>query len=64
MTDVVCVNRYYAWYEDTGALETIYYKLTYDLQKWYELFQKPIMITEYGADTVPGQHTVSTLFSL
>jgi len=57
-TDILCVNRYYGWYDDTGALETIPYKLSNDLTIWHNLFKKPIIMTEYGADTVPGQHTV------
>ena len=59
-TDVQCFNRYYGWYEDTGQLETIPYKMSYDLDKWYETLQKPLIVTEYGADTVPGLHTVRT----
>ena len=57
--DVLCINRYYGWYEDTGHLDTIPYKLTQDLDNWYKRFQRPIIITEYGADTVSGLHTVS-----
>jgi len=55
---VTCVNRYYGWYEDIGQLETIAYKLTADLTEWYQRYQRPIIITEYGADTVSGLHAV------
>jgi len=58
--DIVCVNRYFGWYQDTGALTTITTRLAYDLDLWYKRFNKPIIITEYGADTVPGQHSVPT----
>ncbi|KAI0212759.1 Beta-glucuronidase [Lamellibrachia satsuma] len=57
-TDVQCINRYYGWYHDTGHLETIPFQLTYDLEQWYKTFKKPLIITEYGADTVPGLHTM------
>ena len=60
-TDVQCVNRYYGWYADPGHLETIKYHLPYDLNKWHETFPKPYIITEYGADTVVGLHTVKYL---
>jgi len=55
-TDVLCINRYYGWYEDVGQLETIPTHLTYDFDQWHAKFNKPIIITEYGADTVEGQH--------
>ena len=35
--------------------------MPYDLNKWYEKYQKPYIITEYGADTVSGLHTVSLI---
>ena len=34
-------------------------QLKNDLDNWFNEFKKPLMITEYGADTVPGLHTVS-----
>ncbi|KAK2141385.1 hypothetical protein LSH36_1110g00041 [Paralvinella palmiformis] len=55
-TDFQCINRYYGWYQDTGHTETIATHLSYDLDHWYKVLQKPIMVTEYGADTVPGLH--------
>ncbi|MCC5788274.1 MAG: beta-glucuronidase [Opitutales bacterium] len=54
--DVVCLNRYPAWYTDVGLLETIYPNLMQDLKEMYEKYQKPIIITEYGADTIAGFH--------
>ena len=63
-TDFQCINRYYGWYQDTGHLETISTQLSYDLENWYKILQKPIMVTEYGADTVPGLHMVSAVFVL
>ena len=56
--DIICVNRYYGWYSDTGHSEVIHYQLPYDFRQWYAKFKRPIMITEYGADTVTGLHTV------
>merc|ERR1711941_140616 len=54
--DVVCINRYYAWYSDSGQLEVIPYQLDADLQGFWTKYQKPIIVSEYGADTVPGLH--------
>ena len=33
--------------------------MSYDLQKWHDKFKKPLIVTEFGADTVVGLHTVS-----
>ncbi|KAJ8304053.1 hypothetical protein KUTeg_017636 [Tegillarca granosa] len=54
--DVLCINRYYAWYSDCGHTEVIQKQLTYDLTHWHQKYNKPIIITEYGADTIPGLH--------
>jgi len=56
--DIICINRYYGWYEDTGYLETIPTHMTFDLSEWNKRYKKPFIITEYGADTVPGLHTL------
>ena len=54
--DVVCVNRYLGWNTDPGELELIEDQLERDLLRWYERFGKPVLVTEYGADTVAGFH--------
>lgn len=58
LCDVVCVNRYYSWYEDCGRLETIVPKMTRELKAWYQKYNKPVFVTEYGADTIAGLHKV------
>eukprot|EP01118_Nematostelium_gracile_P020500 TRINITY_DN9957_c0_g1_i1.p1 TRINITY_DN9957_c0_g1~~TRINITY_DN9957_c0_g1_i1.p1 ORF type:complete len:247 (-),score=52.36 TRINITY_DN9957_c0_g1_i1:35-685(-) len=55
-TDVICVNRYYGWYSDTGSLPLIQLQLRNDLNNWNSKYNKPILVSEYGADTVPGMH--------
>ena len=60
-TDVICINRYYAWYHDPGHLEIIQRQFESQLTKWYEAFKKPLLQAEYGADTIPGLHRVSFL---
>ncbi len=54
--DVLCVNRYLGWYTDSGDIQVIETQLEDDLRRWHERFGKPILITEYGADTVAGFH--------
>lgn len=56
LVDVVCINRYFGWYQDNGRLEPVEYQLELDLQHVYEKFGKPVFMTEYGADTIDGFH--------
>jgi beta-glucuronidase len=50
--DVLMINRYYGWYTDTGDLELAEQVLEEELRGW-ATEGKPIIITEYGADTLP-----------
>ncbi|XP_046565754.1 beta-glucuronidase-like [Haliotis rubra] len=54
--DVICYNRYYGWYNDIGHTEVIQLQLGTDLDATRVKYRKPIIITEYGADTIPGLH--------
>ena len=61
--DVVCINRYYGWYNLSGDLDAACYGLNLELDFW-EKQNKPVMITEYGADAVAGIHEcVPEMFS-
>lgn len=53
--DVVCINRYYGWYNLSGDLDAACYALNMELDFWQEI-GKPVIITEYGADAVAGIH--------
>ena len=56
--DVISLNRYYGWYVGAGDLTTAETYLRMDLSSWSQKFDKPIMMTEYGADTQAGAHSV------
>ncbi|XP_067866403.1 beta-glucuronidase isoform X2 [Heterodontus francisci] len=56
-TDVICVNSYFSWYHDPGHLEVIQLQLTNQFENWYNKYQKPIIQSEYGADSFPGLHS-------
>ncbi|CAM5413512.1 beta-glucuronidase [Streptomyces coeruleorubidus] len=56
--DVLSINRYYGWYLFTGDLATAEQYLEEDLRGWARRFGKPVMMSEYGADTQPGLHSV------
>jgi beta-glucuronidase len=55
--DVLMINRYYGWYTHTGELDNAEMALEDELRGW-AAEGKPIVITEYGADTLPGLHGV------
>ena len=55
LSDVICLNRYYGWYYGGPDLEGPEEALREELKDW-ERLGKPLMFTEYGADTVMGFH--------
>lgn len=54
--DFMCLNRYYAWYTDPGRLDIGCQKLSAELDALYDRYRKPLVLSEFGADTVPGAH--------
>jgi beta-glucuronidase len=56
--DVISLNRYYGWYVANGDLKTAEMYLQGDITGWVDRIDKPIMMTEYGADTQAGLHSV------
>lgn len=55
LSDIICLNRYYGWYFGGPDLEGPRMDLREELKAW-ETTGKPLMFTEYGADTVMGMH--------
>lgn len=58
MFDVLCLNRYFGWYTQTGEIEEAEAALEKELLGWEGKYDKPIVMTEYGADTIAGLHSV------
>ena len=56
LCDVVSINRYHSWYYNLARIETVYPGMKKDLDGWYEKLKKPVLITEYGVDTIAGMH--------
>lgn len=57
--DVICLNRYYGWYIQHGNLDLAIEGLRAELKKWHEKYpDKPIMFSEFGADTISGLHSL------
>lgn len=61
--DVCCINRYYCWYNLSGDLDAACDAWNIELDFWSEI-GKPLIVTEYGANTYPGIHnTIGEMFS-
>lgn len=56
--DIVSFNRYNSWYSNTGRTEIIYDNVVNEAEAWFAKFNRPILMTEYGADTISGLHIV------
>ena len=54
--DVVCMNRYWGWYVLGGELDKALVLLEQELDMVWNLWHKPIIMTEFGADTLAGLH--------
>ena len=54
--DLMCLNRYYGWYTESGRLDAGCANLEAEIEAMYAKFRKPFILTEYGADTLPGHH--------
>jgi beta-glucuronidase len=59
LSDVLAINRYYGWYEYPGRLDVAIDVLDRELEVLHAKYSKPLMMTEFGADTVPGMHSTS-----
>ncbi|XP_021357911.1 beta-glucuronidase-like isoform X2 [Mizuhopecten yessoensis] len=60
--DVVCVNIYFGWYSENGHTEVIEYGVEDVIGALHTYYNKPVMVSEYGAESLPGLH-VSPSFS-
>jgi beta-glucuronidase len=55
--DVTSINRYYGWYSLGGRLDQAAAALGQELDALHQRLGKPILITEFGADTLAGSHS-------
>jgi beta-galactosidase/beta-glucuronidase len=56
LSDVLCINRYNAWYRRPGEPNAAGDLLGPELDSLHARLGKPIMVTEFGADTIAGVH--------
>ena len=55
--DMICINRYYGWYTQNGRLGQVAPLISEEIANWRHRFPaKLILISEYGAETIPGLH--------
>ncbi|XP_034941701.1 beta-glucuronidase [Chelonus insularis] len=54
--DIISFNRYNAWYHNTGRLNMITENVKSEAEAWFAKHNKPVLMSEYGADTMPGLH--------
>lgn len=56
--DIISFNRYNSWYANTGQLDMIVKRVVDEATAWHQKFNKPVLMSEYGADTIEGLHIV------
>ncbi|SCX99712.1 beta-glucuronidase [Alkaliphilus peptidifermentans] len=54
--DVIGLNLYFGWYSERGDIDAGKKRLMKWLKDCYEADNKPILLSEYGVDTVAGLH--------
>jgi beta-glucuronidase len=57
--DFIAINRYYGWYTHVGDFPKAIELLDKELEKLHALYpDKPIVMTEFGADAIAGMHAI------
>nr|CAD7398746.1 unnamed protein product [Timema poppensis] len=59
-SDVISVNTYSGWYSNTGQLHAITNNVLDRIRGFHSMHDKPVLVTEYGADAFSGLHVAST----
>ena len=59
LSDIVSINRYYGWYEYPGRLGCGLKVLEEELDAIFAKYNKPVLMTEFGVDALPGYHSTS-----
>jgi len=57
LSDVICINKYHGWYDNTGRLERVKPAFVDTFERLRaKVGNKPVILTEHGADTIAGMH--------
>ncbi|XP_065079480.1 beta-glucuronidase isoform X2 [Ochlerotatus camptorhynchus] len=54
--DIISFNRYNGWYSNAGKLNMITNRVVEEAKSWNAKHNKPVLMSEYGADTMEGLH--------
>lgn len=54
--DIVGLNLYFGWYSERSDIDAGSKRLKKWLEDWYDAEGKPIIVAEYGCDTIAGLH--------
>ena len=54
--DVVCINKYYGWYIAPGQMYETLPDFEACIERFYNKFGKPMIISEFGTDAIEGIH--------
>ena len=60
--DIISFNRYNGWYQNPGKLNMITNRVVDEAMSWNAKHNKPVLMSEYGADTIEGLHLVEYSF--
>ena len=58
MSDFIAINRYWGWYVMGGMLDAARQALDEEVDALHATHGKPLVMTEFGADTIAGRHAV------
>ncbi|GBD89963.1 beta-glucuronidase [bacterium BMS3Abin04] len=58
-SDFISINRYYGWYEHPGQIKYGIQLLEREMDDIWNKYHKPIMMTEFGTDTIEGAHSIA-----
>ncbi|MEM4248612.1 MAG: beta-glucuronidase, partial [Candidatus Nanoarchaeia archaeon] len=56
--DVCSINTYPGWYWEPGRISTAVENMRKILKFCWEKYKKPVLVTEFGADTIAGFHAL------
>lgn len=57
LPDVIMMNRYYGWYDGVGDTDCVRESLKQEMRKMHLRYRKPVLLSEFGCDTVAGMHS-------
>lgn len=59
--DIATVNTYIGWASDFSDLDVITSHIIQKINDWNEIHKTPVLLTQFGPETLEGLHTVRPL---